>query len=260
MTDQPTTSICDHGVDAIHVRGRDLVEELIGGFTFTEMTYLQVTGRTPGAAETAILDAVLVTLMEHGLTPSAIVSRLLYDSAPEALQGAVAGGLLAVGSTFVGTMEGNARLLAEIVDGPRDAAATAREIAERHRQSGTPLPGFGHPIHRPDDPRTPKLFAVAEAQGVEGRHIAALRALGKAVDEVYGKHITINATGAIAALLSEIRIPWQVMRGFAVISRAAGLVGHILEEHQRPVARHIWNIVEHGVPYEAAAARPGADG
>jgi citrate synthase len=244
-TSTPTTSICDHGADAIFVRGHDLVEELIGGLSFSEMTYLQVMGTMPGPAETAILDAVLVTLMEHGLTPSAISARLIYDSAPEALQGAVAGGLLAVGSTFVGTMEGAARLLAEIADSPDGVAAASRQVAERHRETRTPLPGFGHPIHRPDDPRTPKLLALAEAQNVEGRYIAALRALGEAVDEVYGKHITINATGAIAALLSEIRIPWQVMRGFAVISRAAGLVGHILEEQRRPAARHIWNTAEH---------------
>lgn len=248
----PGTAICRHGADAIHVRGRDLVEELIGELTFTEMSYLQVTGRMPTPAQTAILDAVLVTLMEHGLTPSAISARLIYDSAPEALQSAVAGGLLAVGSTFVGTMEGAARLLQEIVDDEAGVAAAARRVAEAHRAAKRPLPGFGHPIHKPDDPRTPKLIALAEAQGVEGRYIAALKALSVAVDEVYGRHITVNATGAIAALLAEIGLPWQVMRGFAVISRAAGLVGHILEEQQRPTARRIWQSAEEAVPYDGA--------
>lgn len=259
MSDQPapTTRISTYTREAIYVRDKDLVEDLIGKLGFTEMTYFQVMGRMPSGAETAILDAVLVTLMEHGLTPSTISARMIYDSAPEALQGAVAGGLLAVGSQFVGTMEGAAQLLERIVgDGDGDGGdvgAAARRVAEQHRAARDPIPGFGHPLHKPDDPRSPKLLALAREQGVEGRYIAALEALSAAVDEVYGKHITINATGAIAALLLEIGVPWRVMRGFALISRAAGLVGHIYEEQQRPAARHMWRLAVEGVPYEGEA-------
>ncbi len=255
---QPGTRISTSTPEAIYIRDKSLVDDLIGEMSFTALMYFHVMGRMPGAAEVAILDAVLITLVEHGLTPSAISARLIYDSAPEALQGAVAGGLLAVGGQFVGTMEGAARLLQTIVDDAGDdVAAAARRVAEEHRASGTPIPGFGHPFHRPDDPRTPKLLALAEAQGVAGRYVAALRALSAAVDQVYAKHITVNATGAIAAVLSEIGVPWQIMRGFAVVSRAAGLVGHILEEQQRPAARHMWKLVQEGVPYEGAAAPTG---
>jgi citrate synthase len=148
-------------------------------------------------------------------------------------------------------MEGCAALLDRMV-ATGDGEEEAKRIAEEHRAGATPIPGFGHPFLRPDDPRSARLFEIARDQGVAGAHVAAVETLSRAIDEVYGKHITINATGAIAALLSEIRIPWQVMRGFAVISRAAGLVGHILEEHQRPVARHIWDLAEEGVPYRAA--------
>lgn len=249
---RPVTRICRHDAKAIHIREHDLVEELIGGVGFTEMIYLQCMGRRPNAGEVAILDAVLVTLMEHGMTPSTVVSRLIYDSAPEALQGAVAGGLLTVGSTFVGTMEGCARLLAEMLAAADGPDAAGRRIAEAHRRARTPVPGFGHPIHTPDDPRSPKLFAVAEAQGVEGRHIAALHTLSAAVDDVYNRHLTINATGAIAALLSEIGVPSDIMRGFALITRAAGIVGHLLEEQQMPAARAIWHAADAAVPYAAA--------
>jgi citrate synthase len=261
MSDKPSpaTRISTYTTHAIFVRDKDLVEDLIGKLSFTEMTFFQVMGRLPTKGETAILDAVLVTLMEHGLTPSTISARLIYDSAPEALQGAVAGGLLAVGGQFVGTMEGAAQLLERIVDEAEGdgggVAGAAQRVAEEHRAARQPLPGFGHPLHRPDDPRSPKLMALARDQGVEGRYIAALEALSAAVDEVYGKHITINATGAIAALLLEIGVPWRVMRGFAVISRAAGLVGHILEEQQRPAARHMWGLVAKGVPYEGKAGK-----
>ena len=247
---QPTTRLCTHDTKSITVRGADLVNDLIGELTFTEMTYFAITGRRPTHAQTRILDAVLVTLMEHGLTPSAIAARMIYGSTPESLQASVSAGLLAVGSVFVGTMEGCAKLIERILAAP-DREAAARAIADEYRTARRPVPGFGHHMHKPDDPRTPKLFALAEAEGVPGDHIAALRNLSAAVDERFGKHLTINATGAIAALLGEIAFPTPVMRGVAVISRSAGLVAHIAEEQRTPSMRYMWELVEEGVPYDA---------
>lgn len=251
---RPKTHLCTHTNDAIFIHDADLVEELIGELSFTEMTFFAITGRKPTPGQTRILDAVLVTLMEHGLTPSVIAARLVYSSTPESLQAAVSAGLLAVGSVFVGTMEGCARLLQRLVDDPNGLEQAARTVAEEHRQAHRPIPGFGHPLHRPDDPRSPKLLALAEREGVPGKHIGALRTLSKAIDTVYGKHLTINATGAVAALLAEIGFPWQIMRGFAVISRSAGLVAHIAEEQTDPIMRHVWRTVEHSVPYEGKVA------
>jgi citrate synthase len=251
-SEKPTTRLCTHSIDSITVRGADLVDDLIGELTFTEMTYFTITGRRPTRAQTRILDAVLVTLMEHGLTPSAIAARMIYGSTPESLQAAVSAGLLAVGSVFVGTMEGCAGLLERILAAPNPERA-ARDIADEYRSARKPLPGFGHHMHKPDDPRTPKLFALAESEGVPGRHITALRTLSAAIDERFGKHITINATGAVGALLGEIGIPAPVMRGIAVISRSAGLVAHVAEEQRTPSMRYVWELVEEGVPYEAEA-------
>lgn len=249
MTTPPTTRLCRHTSDTIELRGRDLVDGMVGEMSFTEALFCHITGRDAGPAETAITDAVLIVLMEHGLTPSAIAARMVYASAPEALQAGVAAGLLAVGSQFVGTMELTAKILAEMVDDPAGIEAAAERIAKAYRAERRPMPGFGHHLHKPDDPRPPKLFAIAEQHGVPGRHIAALRALGVAVDAAAGKHITINATGAVAALLMEIGIAPEIMRGFAVISRSAGLVAHIAEEQQRPAARQIWAAAEAAVPY-----------
>lgn len=250
---RPTTRLCTHDTESITVRGADLVDDLIGELTFTEMTYFAITGRRPTRAQTRILDAVLVTLMEHGLTPSAIAARMIYGSTPESLQASVSAGLLAVGSVFVGTMEGCAALIERILSA-EDSEAAARQIADEHRSARRPIPGFGHHMHKPDDPRTPKLFAIAESEGVPGDHIAALRTLSAAVDERFGKHLTINATGAIAALLGEIEFPAPVMRGVAVISRSAGLVAHIAEEQQTPSMRYMWELVEESVPYDASPA------
>jgi citrate synthase len=256
LSTKPTTRLCTHDTESITVRGADLVDDLIGELTFTEMTYFAITGRRPTQAQTRILDAVLVTLMEHGLTPSAIAARMVYASTPESLQAGVSAGLLAVGSVFVGTMEGCAALIARILAAP-DGEAVARDIADEYRSARKAIPGFGHHMHKPDDPRTPKLFALAESQGVPGNHVAALRTLSAAVDKRFGKHITVNATGAIGALLGEIEIPAPVMRGVAVISRSAGLVAHIAEEQQTPSMRYMWDLIEEAVPYEADSDTSG---
>jgi citrate synthase len=166
-------------------------------------------GARATAAQTKILDAVLVTLMEHGITPSAIVARLIYDSCPEAVQAAVAAGLLGVGSTFIGTMEGCGKNIQEILAAPEGEAARAKAIAQRVRAAKQPIPGFGHPHHKPDDPRSPRLIVVAEEAGVPGKHIRALRLLATEVDAAWGRYLTINATGAIAELLGEIGVPQE---------------------------------------------------
>ena len=206
-----------------------------------------------------MLDACLVTLMEHGFTPGALVTRITADSVPDQVQVAMAAGLLTVGSVFVGTMEGCAALLAEGIAAP-DPQAWCAETAAAYLDARKPLPGFGHPFHKPDDPRTPRLFAVAAEAGVDGRYIALLRQLGAAVDARAGRHLTINATGAIGALLLEIGVPTAIMRAIAVISRCGGLAGHIIEERETKSARLIWKLTEENIPYEgappAAAAGP----
>jgi Citrate synthase len=254
-TDGPTTAIATHDARDVHIRGASLCRELIGELTFTEMIVFQMLGRRPTSPQTAVIDACLVTLMEHGLTPSALATRLVYSSSPEAMQGAVAAGLLGVGSVFVGTMEGNAALLARMIAAPdRDAEATA--IADEHRGARRPVPGFGHPEHKPDDPRAIRLFELAAEHGVAGTHVAAIRTLSRAVDEAFGRHLTINATGAIAALLGDCDVPPEIMRGFALISRCAGLVGHVHEEQHRPAMRAIWAAAEAAVPYTPPSEGP----
>ena len=253
LPESQTTSIATDTPDDIVIRGKSLCRELIGKLSFTEMIVFQMLGRVPTAAETAVIDACLVALMEHGLTPSAIATRLVYSSAKEAMQGAVAAGLLGVGSLFVGTMEGCAELLDRMLASEDGLGAEARRIAEEHRAARTPVPGFGHPTHKPDDPRSIVLFELAQQHGIAGRHVDAIRALSGAVDETYGKHITINATGAIAAALGDCGVPAPIMRGFALITRCAGLVGHIREEQEKPAMRALWEAADRAVPYDGPA-------
>lgn len=243
------THIATSDAQTITVRGRDLVDELIGRHTYTEVLYFLVCGVMPDPADTRVLDACLVTLMEHGLNPSTLVTRLLADSVPEQIQVAMGAGLMAIGDVFAGTMEGCARILTDGAQAP-DPDRYCADLAARHRAAGTPVPGFGHRTHKPDDPRTPRLLRVAKEAGRAGGFVAILLRLGYAVDAAAGRHVTINATGAIAALLLEIGIPMPVMRAMAVVSRAGGLAGHVREEQATGSARFIWDLVRDGIVYE----------
>jgi citrate synthase len=251
-----TSELCRSTVDTIHIRDKNLCTELIGKVSFTQMLFFDILGRMPDPQEILVLDAVFVTLMEHGLAPSAIATRLTYASAPEALQGAVAAGLLGAGSVMLGTLEGSARLLTEIVTSEEGVESTARRIVSACKASGEPVCGFGHPSHKPDDPRTTRLFALAEEWGLPGEHIAAARTLSRVVDEVFGKHLTMNASLACGALLAEIRMPLQIVRGFAIITRAAGLIAHIYEEQRNPIAWQMAKIVQDSVAYRAPLESP----
>lgn len=254
LPDRPFTAIATSTPDDIFVRGKSLCRELIGKLTFTQMAYFNILGSIPTAPQTAVVDACLVALVEHGLTPSAIVTRLVYSSAPEAMQAAVAAGIQGVGSLFVGTVEGCAVLLQRMLGAKGGVEDEARRIAYEHHAARRAIAGFGHPLHKPDDPRTSCLFRVAENAGVSGAHLAALRVLGDAVDAAYGKHITINATGAVAAALGDAGVPVEIMRGFAVLARCAGLVAHVREEQQRPTLRAVWEAAERAVPYGVGEA------
>lgn len=246
----PVTHLCYTDVDQILVRGKDLCAELVGKMSFTEMMLFHLMGKSPTPQQVVIVDAVLITIMEHGLTPSAIAARQTYFGAPEALQGALAAGILGVGSRFAGTSGDCVRLLAEIVDAPSDKREeVARSIAERFRDAKKFVPGYGHPVHKNGDPRVSRLEEIAKEQGVEGQYIDAMYLLGDAVDAATGKKLVINASAAMGAVMAEVDIPPDIMRGLVIVSRAAGLVGHLLEEMQEPASQKIWDLVEHGVPY-----------
>lgn len=248
--DQPVTHLCTSDVDHIWIRGRDLCAGIIGHMSFTDLIVFHFLGREPTPLQRTVVDAVLVCIMEHGMTPSAVASRLTYLGAPESLQGAVAAGLLGAGSRFVGSADETAPLLCRIV--ARDPAARAQEakaIAQEFHGAKKFLPGYGHPIHVNGDPRVKRLEEVARAAGAPGEYLDAMNLLGAAIKEVSGKNIVINVNAAIAALLLEAGMPQGIARGFNLIARCAGLVGHLLEEMQEPAGYHIWKIADEGVPY-----------
>jgi citrate synthase len=252
-TQKPVTHLCLTAVDRITVRGHDLVSELMGVRTFTETFWLLLTGTWPSPQQTRLVDAVLLALMEHGLTPQAIAARMIARCEPEAVQAAIAAGLLGIGSRFGGAMSATAALLSEIINSA-DREATARDIVARFRKARRSLPGFGHPQHRPDDPRSLRLFQIAREGGIAGRHVEAIHLLSRELDAAFGRHLTINTTGAIAAVLGDLGVPDSIMRGFAVVSRSAGLVAHLKEEQEQQVAAYLTDLAEHEVRYSDKSA------
>ena len=209
-------------VDRIVVRGKDLPNEILGHLNLGDMAFLMLTGRTPNAKESKLFNAMAVTLVEHGITPSAIATRMTYLGAPESPQAAVAAGLLGLGSVFVGSTEGVAKMLSDNanIDGMKR------------------VPGLGHPLHKQGDPRTKRLFEIARETGFYGKYCKRMEEIGKL------RNLVVNATGAIGALACELGIDWRAVRGIGVMARAIGLVGHILEEAKEPMALELWERTE----------------
>ena len=212
--------------ERIVVRGKDLPGEILGTLNLGDMAFLELTGHVPNPRESRLFNAMAVTLVEHGVTPSALAARMTYLGAPEAMQAAVAAGLCGLGSVFVGSMEGAAKMLS--------SGRTAQEIIAETRR----IPGLGHHLHKPVDPRAVRLFALARETGFYGKYCALMEAIGKE------KGMVVNATGAIGALACELGLDWRAVRGIGVMARAVGLVGHLLEESRQPMAEAIWHQVE----------------
>ena len=233
------TDIAWSAVDRITVKGHDLCTDILGKLSLGDMAFLEITNRLPTPRESVMFNAIAVTLVEHGLTPSSLAARMTYAGAPEAMQAAVAAGLCGLGSVFVGSMETAARMLQEALPDPKadaDLDKLAAEIVERFQARKQIIPGIGHTLHKPVDPRAPRLFQIAAEQGYDGPYVKLMQRVGARAEQVTGKPLPVNATGAIA---SELQLPWKIVRGIGVLARAIGLVGHILEEMKDPMAYEI---------------------
>jgi citrate synthase len=220
--------------ERIVVRGKDLPGEILGTLNLGDMAFLELTGRTPNEKESRLFNAMAVTLVEHGITPSALAARLTYLGAPEAMQAAVAAGLSGLGSVFVGSTEGCAKMLFQSLQKDSDVASLAKKIVAENKR----IPGLGHPLHKPVDPRTVRLFEIARETGFYGNYCRLIEEIAKL------KNLTLNATGAIGALACELGLDWRAVRGIGVMARAVGLVGHILEESREPMAEEVWHRIE----------------
>jgi citrate synthase len=232
--DNAVTSIATSDAHSITVRGHDLVGELIGKIDFTEYFWLLVLGSRPTDVQKAMMNACLVAIAEHGLVPSVQAARMTLAAAPEAWQGAMAAGLLGMGTVVAGSSEVAGRFLAEVVAAGGDEAAAVAAV-ERLKAKRQKVPGLGHPQHSAGDPRADRLLAIADELGVSGAHVAALRHLGARAGAIMERALPINVSGAIPAVILDAGWPLEALKAVPLLARAGGLAAHLYEESQRPI-------------------------
>ena len=252
MPPDPVTHIARAYPDRIDVRGRDLAGDLMGTMSFTEYFHLLFTGREPTEEQRFFLDLLLVAIAEHGLMPTNVAARMTLAADPGSLQGAVAAGILGCGPVVLGTSGACAGLLeaaqARVAAGESPEAVVA-DVAGRIHESGGKVPGFGHPVHTPVDPRAERILELTDAHGVSGPHVLLARALRDAVAEQWGRPLTMNVSLPIAAVLLDLGFPRMAAKAVPILARTAGLLAHLHEEHESPTGLLLAERAEQAVEY-----------
>jgi citrate synthase len=251
------TSLGTSTADEIRLLGQDLTADLMGKVGFGELAFWLVAMRRPTPSETRVFEAVLVALADHGFTPTAIAARLTYLSAPDSLQGALAAGLLGGGSRFLGVTEDCGTYLHDVLqqqDGPLPTDdegwdALALQAVTGTRAAKRFVPGLGHPVHKVTDPRTPVLIGIAEEEGLRGPHLRLFEAIGRVHEQVLGRRLPLNGAGVCGAALADLGLPVELLRGFALLARAAGLLGQLAEERRRPIGMAAYLAVDRNAVY-----------
>ena len=253
----PVSRICQAYPDRVEVRGRDLCGDLMGRLSFTEYFHLLLTGSEPTDDQRFFLDLLLVAIAEHGLMPTTVAARMTLAADPGSLQGAVAAGILGAGPVILGTSEACARLLeeaqAQVIAGGAPAAV-AEEKARAIHAAGGKAPGFGHPVHRPLDPRAERILELADARGASGPHVLLARCLRDAVAEAWGRPLTMNVAMPIAAVLLDLGFPAASVKAVPILARTAGLLAHLAEEHEHPLGFLLAARAEEAIEYEPGPA------
>jgi len=245
--------------DTVEVRGRDLSGDLMGRLSFTEYFHLLLTGREPSDDQRFFLDLLLVAIAEHGMMPTNIAARMTLAADPGSLQGAVAAGILGCGPVILGTSESCARLLEraqEKVASGGEPAMVAADMAHEIRASGARLPGFGHPVHRPLDPRAERILELADARGVSGPHVLLARCFREAVAKAWGKPLTMNVSMPIAAVMLDLGFSPATVKAVPILARTAGLLAHLAEEQEHAVGLLMAARAEEGIEYQRGPEDP----
>jgi citrate synthase len=249
----PVSHIAQAYPDRVEIRGRDLTGDLMGRLSFTEYFHLLLTGEEPTEDQRFFLDLLLVAIAEHGMMPTNVAARMTLAADPASLHGAVAAGILGCGPVILGTAEECARLLEEAqarVASSRDPAEIAAEAVEAIRSSGGRVPGFGHPVHRPLDPRAERILELADARGAGGPHVLLARRFRDAVTEAWDRPLTMNVSMPIAAVMLDLGFPAATVKSVPILARTAGLLAHLAEEQQRPLGFLMAGRAEEVIEYE----------
>src|SRR3954469_24221506 len=253
VSDQAASGIARGYPDRIEVRGRDLTGDLMGRLSFTEYFHLLLTGAEPTEDQRYFLDLLLVAIAEHGLMPTNVAARMTLAADPGSLQGAVAAGILGCGPVILGTAQDCANLLEQArakVEAGADPAEVGAEVAREVHAAGGKLPGFGHPVHKPLDPRAERILELADARGVSGPYVALARRFRDAAAEAWGRPLTLNVSLPIAAVMLDLGFPAAAVKAVPILARTASLLAHLAEEQREPVGFLMAGEAEHAIRYE----------
>jgi citrate synthase len=225
----------------------------MGRLSFTEYFHLLLTGSEPTDEQRFFLDLLLVAIAEHGMMPTNVAARMTLAADPDSLQGALAAGILGCGPVVLGTAESCALLLEEAqaeVGSGGAPAAVAEEAARAIHASGGKAPGFGHPVHRPVDPRAERILELADARGVSGPHVLLARCFRDAVAEAWDKPLPMNVSMPIAAVMLDLGFPPASVKAVPLLARTAGLLAHLAEEQRHPLGFLMAGRAEEAIVYE----------
>ena len=175
------------------------------------------------------MNAILVSTVDHGPLPPSVLASRTVISGGNSLNAAIAGGVLVIGDSHGGAIEQSAKIMQEWAKKDGEMSAIAADLVEWLEETGKRMPGFGHTLHQ-EDPRTAKLFDIAERQGYSGKHIELCRAIERAFQEKLDKKLPINVNGGVGAVISDMGFDWRLGKGLFVISRVPGLLAHAYEE------------------------------
>lgn len=228
--------------DKIQIRGYK-VEDLIENLSFADAIYLVITGEAPDLKKSKLLNAILVSSIDHGVTPPSVFASLTSVSTGAPFNSALASGILSINQYHGGAIENCMRILEEAIGFSAqsgDLMNGAQSLVKKYQQQKKRIAGFGHRIHK-EDPRTKKLFEIANEVGVFGQYMKMALEIEKAIQNIIGKNLPLNVDGTIAAILMELKIPKELGNMFFVIARVPGLISHIYEEktRQKPMRKII---------------------
>ncbi len=229
------TGISEVEPNKVKVRGYP-VDQLMGKITFSQAIYLVLKGEMPSSEEGKLMDAILVSSVDHGASPPSVLTARTVASTGAELNSAVAAGVLAISRYHGGAIEEGMNLFIHIKQKMKESGEslgeTVSKVLNEMKQRKERASGFGHRLHQ-KDPRTQRLFELARELGLAGEYVTTALAVEKGLKKVIGKPLPINVDGAMAALLCDLDFPPEIGNAFFIISRIAGLVAHVHEEKSR---------------------------
>jgi citrate synthase len=217
-------------------------EDLIGNIPYPHVVYLLLKGELPSKEHGKMMDAILTACIDHGVTPPSSMASRVVASGGVPLPTAVAAGILSIGDAHGGAIEKGAKFLQEGISRMKNEGKSIDEIAKilvkESKEKKKRILGFGHRVHT-SDPRTKRLFSLAEELNVAGNHMALSKSIERELEVQTGKKLPINVDGAIAAISSDMGFDWRLGKAFFLLGRVAGLTAHVYEEQteQKPMRK-----------------------